>query len=337
MKPAYLLSGPSRLAAEAVREALEAAQVGPARAALDSPRLPGDELPWDELVALLLAPSWGGGGRVVTVDEPAGLLARGSGHGRPRGEAAFLAWLSRPTPGVTVVLRSRAPVDARHPVARAIKELGGFVDCRQPAERLGRAGEREAAEWAGRWASARGLRLAPGLAARLVAAVGADLDRLERELEKMALLAEGGAIGEDAFDVVSGDQEEGVFALVDALGARDARRAGRELERILARGESPLGVLALVASQIRIMRLSKELAQAGLGPEAAARRIGANAYRVRRAQEAARRFRTEELARAVEALWQAEWRVKAGEWDDEGALAWALGRIVAHADPEPGG
>lgn len=338
VRPAYLLAGPSRVAARAVIRALVAACVEEARRALDAPLLEGASLSWDELVALLETPPLMGGRRVVTVEDPAGLAPR-RGTARPggAGEGPFLDWLARPTPGVTVVLWSRDPVAAGHPVAQAVASQGGFVDCRQPSERLGRAGEGEAADWCVRWAAQEGLRLPRALAARLVAAVGADLDRLEVELQKMALFAEGGAIGADAFAVASADDEERVFALVDALAARDAARTGRELERLLGRGESPLGVLALLANEVRIMRLAKELGARGVGPEEAARRIGANAYRVRRALQAARRFREDELADAVEAVWRAEWRIKAGEWEEASALAWAVARILGGPGAALGG
>jgi DNA polymerase III delta subunit len=53
---------------------------------------------------------------------------------------------------------------------------------------------------------------------------------------------------------------------VDALGKREGKRAAHELHHLLDQGENPLGLLAMIVRQYRLLILVKEL-QAQNGAE----------------------------------------------------------------------
>lgn len=364
VRPLYLLSGPSHLAAQAVSEALREAVLGESANEFDAIHVQGRDASWPALVEVFRTPSWSGGRRLVTVDEPPGLAPRrgvkeedpapsvedGAGPGEAGGEGvgaigegagaageeAILHYLEAPAPDVVVVLRSRAPVDRRRTLVKRIESAGGLVDCRQPSERLGFGAARaEAERWLERRLAGEGRTLVPGLAKRIVERVGANLDLLEREVEKILLFTDARRLDGSVMDVVSGNADEDVFGLVDAIGARDGRRVESELARLSERGESPLGILALLASQVRIMRVGKAILRESGTPAQAAKELGANPYRVQRALAQARRFSDEELDRALEAVWLADWRVKSGRWPEREALEWAVATMVAGGYDRP--
>ncbi|MBX5476962.1 MAG: DNA polymerase III subunit delta [Clostridia bacterium] len=325
ISPVYLLTGPSHVAAGAVRQALLEAIVPSGHEALDAPAFDGASTPWADVVAVLRTPSWSGG-RVVTVDEPAGLGESGDASAATAGEPASLApleaYIERPEPAAVLVLRCRGRVDRRRRAVKAIQERGGLVECA--------CEDREAlASWVTRRVRDAGGRIAPHLARQLVEQVGADLDRVASEADKLVAYAGAGPVDEAALRaVVTPSDEVNAFRLVDALGRRDPEAVAAEIERLRAAGEPPLRLLALLAGQFRLMRHAADLAKRGLRAEDVARELGQHPFRVRRAMEQSRRFSGEELDRCLEALWLAEWRIKSGAWSERGALLWVTAALV---------
>lgn len=99
---------------------------------------------------------------------------------------------------------------------------------------------------------------------------GGDLNTLVSETEK--LIAYIGdreeANGHDAQQVIPQFAEENIFALMDAVGARDARGALAQCDALLESGEKPDGVAArtfvMLQRHFRLMMLAKYLAEQGV-------------------------------------------------------------------------
>ncbi len=124
---------------------------------------------------------------------------------------------------------------------------------------------RELENWLRERTQAKGASISPQAAALLLSLAGQDLRRLDQELEKLSAYVDyvRPIAPDDVRALVSGTLESNIFALVDALGLRQRRRAMSQLEKLLADPNAhELYVLAMIARQIRLILAAKDLSEA---------------------------------------------------------------------------
>jgi len=123
-------------------------------------------------------------------------------------------------------------------------------------------------QWLAQRSRRLGLRLTHKAARLLVELLGHDMWALASELEKLAVFARGETVKEaQVRELVSAARAVGVFQLVDAVGEGRALEAVALLHRLLAQGEEPLHLLALLQAHYRRLLLARELLAQGAGPE----------------------------------------------------------------------
>jgi len=172
---------------------------------------------------------------------------------------------------------------------------------------------RQLVAWLTARATADGVTLAPDAAALLVELSGNDLTQLRGEVEKAALAGgpDNRRVGVAEVRAVVGEHRlRHIFELTRALEARDAGAALAVLELLLNAGEEPLGVLGMLAREVRALwqaseelrqgRREDEIARALRRPPAAATAVIARA----------RAMTAEAPARLLERCWDAERRLK---------------------------
>jgi DNA polymerase-3 subunit delta len=230
-------------------------------------------------------------------------------------------YLARPS-ATTVLLLTQSgddPPDARIAAASSHVTVNGL----KPDQ---------VTRWVAHRAARAGVGLTPDAAAHLTAAVRGDLGHLARELEKLAAAAVGDApiSAEVVAQLVGVRRGETVQDWVDAIVARDARRALDLLEVVLARsGTSAVQLVAAVGTALVGVRLARAVADAGTPwprVEAAvfaairsARPGRLRNWRVEAAAwtRAARDWPAEHLARALAATAGADRRLKSTTITDE--------------------
>jgi DNA polymerase-3 subunit delta len=112
--------------------------------------------------------------------------------------------------------------------------------------------------------TAAGLRPGPGAAERFFEATGLDTSQWSQELEKLALYA--GDSGQELTraevnQVISGSREVLIWDFCAAVLGGDAKLALAQLSALLAQDESEVGILILLAGQIRLAALAAVLAE----------------------------------------------------------------------------
>ena len=178
--------------------------------------------------------------------------------------------------------------------------------------RKGRALE----DWLKQRAAAEGLVVTDDAARQLLQWVGEDGARLLGEARKAALLAgpENRKVGANEVTQIVGEHRVSeVFDLSRAVERRDARTALTTLDRLLAAGEEPILLLALLTRSVRQALTVRDLAAAGQSAVEIARAVRptpppvveAIMARVAGADGAA-------LTRQLARCWEAEWRCKSG-------------------------
>lgn len=295
--PVVLVMGEEELLAErAVAEAVRAATaaLGPGTSVEE---VRAGALP-EGFTMGLATPSLFGGGR-VTVILDAEQLDKAA-------REAVLALARDPHPGMALVLRA----------ASAGRQARFFKELQQVAEvklvpRL-RPGERAA--WLRQELRRQGRKADDRTIEALLATVGQDLRELAGAVAKLQVAVPPPApiTAEHVAEHLTPTAERGVFDLVDAVLARDAPAALNHLDALLAQGEQPVGLLALLARQLRLVLRVSEL---GGSDSQAAQAIGGGTrdWQVRRARQQARKFDHAALRRALALVAEADVGVRTGQ------------------------
>jgi DNA polymerase-3 subunit delta len=257
-----------------------------------------------------------------------GLLTR-LGEGEGRGERAFLERLLDLLPRLPETTRlvfiEGGALSDSHPVLRLAREHE-----RGYARRFEPPAPKALPRWIVRRVQKYQGRIEPPAAARLAQAVGSDLRLLDQEIRKLVTYVgpEGVITAADISRLVPYVQQAVIFDLVDALGRRDGRVAVSALQRLLEEGESPMGILAMIVRQFRLLVQVKELRQAGENPASIARALGLHPFPARKLYAQAANFTADQLERIYRHLLETDLQIKRGELAVEAALDLLVAGLV---------
>ena len=161
----------------------------------------------------------------------------------------FLPYLDDPAPTATLLLFGEK-LDQRTKFAKAFKTKGRV-------HVFGRLYQRQIIPWLQERSRARGKRLAPAAAEYLSEMAGLGLGALDSELEKLALyVGREREIGMDQVRQATGASRlYSIWDFTDALAGRRLHGALSALDQLIALGEHPVRVLAMV------VRLYRQLCQ----------------------------------------------------------------------------
>ena len=197
--------------------------------------------------------------------------------------------------------------------------------------------------WVRDRALAENVRIAKPAAEALLSTLGpaatgaAGVLRLESEVAKLATYAEddGGTITpEHVALLVTGAADEQAFAWLDAVIGGNARDAIHRTEGLLAAGEEPMRLLALLASQVGYLTRAKRLGNAS--ENAVAQALGVPPGRAYHLLRAARGTDAGKLAAAIRDVAAADEAVKTGvAASDADALLWAVLQVARVGSPGP--
>ena len=177
----------------------------------------------------------------------------------PEESLALLADYARAPQPKTVLVLVADELDRRGKFYRSIAECASVIEC---TKLKGAALER----WTEDLLARRGLRMSPAACKKLVDLAGSDMISLANEVEKLILYAgTEKTLPEAAVDeLVRASRIHGIFELTAALGKRDGRDALRLLGNLLESGESPLGILSMMAWHFRQILIAQDLLKDGI-------------------------------------------------------------------------
>jgi DNA polymerase III delta subunit len=214
-------------------------------------------------------------------------------------------------------------------LADVVTSAGGRV------ERITRLGLEQVPGWITARSRLTGTKLEPTAVHELASAVGSDTDRIDQELRKLSTYTKGEPVTiADVRALVSGAIETEVFDLTRAVVRRDPRLAIEKLERLLAEGQVPQQILALLLWQFRVLLFAARMNDMS-DAEKAAKAIRSSAGAIARWRGEARRVSRADVVRAYEALYATDLAIKQGRTDPETAMMLCVLDLcgVAGADP----
>ena len=235
--------------------------------------------------------------------------------------------LKQPVETASVVILGEK-LDGRSKLVKAAKSAGVLIEAR---ELKGAAVRRFVTDEAKR----RGHRIESDAASALVDSLGSDLGAINDALERLSLFV--GASQplrlSDVEQCVTRLRTESVWALVDAIGARDAKVAVAAAESLLQGREPPLKILALIARQLRILAKMREALSDGLKPPEATKRAGAPPFKARELTRSARAFPFESLQSAFAILAEADLELKGARRPGDAVLQETVLRLCRGGAP----
>jgi len=224
-------------------------------------------------------------------------------------------------PDFTLLIFEEAKLDRRTRVYQLLSRLCKEHSADPPKDALAAQKVRE-------MASGLQLRLSRPRAEELVSAVGPNLGFLKTELEKLrAFVGEGREVtADDLTAVVVPARQFIVFDLLDLLAERRRAAALALLRRLLEQGQSPIGIVGLLAWLYR--QLLTVVVQS---PGAVRPPLRAPRERVEQLLRVARKFRREELREAFAALADADLSLKSSAPDPQAVVELLVVRLTKGA------
>ena len=144
------------------------------------------------------------------------------------------------------------------------------------------------------------------------------LEFLDRQLEKLTLYTDNPQFTEDDLRAAFSEMPEvSVFALMDAVSARDVRQALELLARCRADGVHFTVLLSLLVRHVRQLWQAKRLLMNGTPPKGLGKVMGLHPFIAEKLGGHAKAFSETTLERAVLSLADADYLLKTGQAGDE--------------------
>lgn len=306
LSPVYLLVGEAELLIEeAWKRLVEKIASGGARA-FNGERYQAKEYTAAEMVAGL---------RALPMFAPKRLLMVRHIENWPEEQRKILlSYLARPFPTACLVL-TLSGKKGLEKIEAAVAAVGTVVHLHGPSER-------ELPRWLRDRARQRGKELSFQAAMHLAEQVGTDLQRLESELEKLiTYVGDSAAIEvDDVLQAVSAQRVHTIFELLDAVAERKSGRTLAMLRSLLAEGQAPLQVLAMIARHVRQLWQVKSALEEGMPLPQAARKFNIHQFVAGKHARQAPLFSEAELFRMHRAICDTDFALKSTGTNPEALL-----------------
>ncbi|MFS0780847.1 DNA polymerase III subunit delta [Bacillus sp. 1P06AnD] len=249
--------------------------------------------------------------KLIIIHNPTFLTAEKTKEKVVHDVQALLDYIDNPSPfSIMVISAPYEKLDERKKITKQLKRQCTVVEAK-------RLKDQELREWAIQQAKAFGAEIDGEAVDHLIAISGHNLLLLSNELQKMALFVQDErVISVQTVDTMASKSlEQTILTLVDFIMNRKTGAAIELLQALLRQKEEPIKILALMASQIRIMYVSKEMARNGYGQQKIASHLKVHPFRVKLAIEKARSFSQKEMMRVLDRIADADYKMKTGQMD----------------------
>ncbi|QHE53049.1 DNA polymerase III subunit delta [Pontibacillus sp. HMF3514] len=224
---------------------------------------------------------------------------------------------------VIVFIAPYEKVDERKKIIKQIKEVGQVIPCQSFKEY-------EMNDWIQSMAKELHINLESPALEIFIQENGTNLMSIRNELEKMALyVGEGGTVTKEVAELLaSHNPQASAFKLVDAVMNQNIQRAMLIYKDLEKQNEEPIGLLALLASQFRLIFQSKLLKQKGYSQNQIAQQAKVAPFAVKMALKRERGFTDKELSLIMQHLTEADAAIKQGKMDKTLAFEMLLYELI---------
>lgn len=243
--------------------------------------------------------------------------------------ALLASYLTHPSPASCLVLTA-SQRKGMEKLESAVKSVG--VAFHFPA-----LTEKDAVRWLQERVRAYGKQFTVQSASLLIEKAGFDMHCLDREMEKLcAYVGDRNRIEpEDVKAVVSVQRSYTVFELLRFVGQRRGDKAVNSLRNLMLSGDPPLGILALLARQIRMVWQVKDGLEHGMPLSHIGQKLNIYSAALRGYAEQASYFSNEDLYRIHERICRADVALKSSGIAPELVLEALVLNLCLRKDKRP--
>lgn len=206
-------------------------------------------------------------------------------------------------------------VDKRSKLFKAASRAGSAVEFETPKE-----------DMLIRWILGRiqreGKKITKSVMQLFLSKTGSDMENIDKELEKLICytLDKTEISAADVEAICTGQTENKIFEMIDAISAKNQKKALDLYYDLLALKEAPMRILFLIARQFQNLLLIKSMSAKGYPAVSIAKTAGMPSFAVQKNLRQAGAFKINQLKEAIEDCGQAEEDVKTGRMADQLAV-----------------
>lgn len=206
-------------------------------------------------------------------------------------------------------------VDKRSKLFKAVSRAGSAVEFETPKE-----------DMLVRWILGRiqreGKKITQSVMQLFLSKTGSDMENIDKELEKLICytLDKTEIAAADVEAICTGQTENKIFEMIDAISAKNQKKALDLYYDLLALKEAPMRILFLIARQFQNLLLIKSMSAKGYPAVSIAKTAGMPSFAVQKNLRQAGAFKINQLKEAIEDCGQAEEDVKTGRMADQLAV-----------------
>lgn len=185
-------------------------------------------------------------------------------------------------------------IDMRKKLFKTISKVGAIVNFEHLKYE-------EAVNYVGFFVRKYGKVIKKPVAEYIVKNIGVDLYRLLNEVKKFVSYSNDKEILlDDVKFLISSNISESVFRLVNAIGLKQESTAIYVLNKMIANAENPIGILAMIGRQFRILLKAKYFVKQNLNRKELQSRLGIPYFSINDIIEQSKRFEENDLIDAYE-------------------------------------
>lgn len=206
-------------------------------------------------------------------------------------------------------------VDKRSKLFKAASRAGSAVEFETPKE-----------DMLIRWILGRiqreGKKITQSVMQLFLSKTGSDMENIDKELEKLICytLDKTEISAADVEAICTGQTENKIFEMIDAISAKNQKKALDLYYDLLTLKEAPMRILFLIARQFQNLLLIKSMSAKGYPAVSIAKTAGMPSFAVQKNLRQAGAFKINQLKEAIEDCGQAEEDVKTGRMADQLAV-----------------
>lgn len=218
-------------------------------------------------------------------------------------------------PETTCFVFVEEEVDKRSKLFKAASRAGSAVEFETPKE-----------DMLVRWILGRiqreGKKITQSVMQLFLSKTGSDMENIDKELEKLLCytLDKTEIAAADVEAICTGQTENKIFEMIDAISAKNQKKALDLYYDLLALKEAPMRILFLIARQFQNLLLIKSMSAKGYPAVSIAKTAGMPSFAVQKNLRQAGAFKINQLKEAIEDCGQAEEDVKTGRMADQLAV-----------------
>ncbi|MCF2682951.1 DNA polymerase III subunit delta [Faecalicatena contorta] len=222
-----------------------------------------------------------------------------------------LADYIRTMPETACFLFIENEVDKRGKLYKTVKEKGRIAE-------MGRQDEKTLLYWIASNVKKEERQIKESTARYLISMVGTDMENLEKEMEKLFsyTLGKSEIAIQDIDDICTSQVTNQIFAMVEAVAAKQQKKALDYYYDLLALKEPPMRILYLLSRQFKLLMEVRDLVSKGFDKSQIAKTVGLHPFVAGKYMQQCRDFSETELRSILEDAAETEEMVKTGRLND---------------------